>query len=195
MKLNKVKYLLSLIAGSLFHAGCGEAKTAPDNYDLKTTSMQNTIYNIKLVTIDGKETTLAQYKGKKILIVNTASECGYTPQYADLQKLHEQYGAKLVVLGFPSNDFGAQEPGKEEEIGAFCQKNYGVTFQLFSKVITTGENQHPLYKWLSSKELNGWNDTSPNWNFCKYLISEEGKLLKFFPSKVKPLDEEIINAL
>lgn len=173
---------------------CNEAKTKPSVTNFNTGEMQS-IYDIKLVTLDGKETTLVPYKGKKILIVNTASECGYTPQYADLQKLHETHGAKLVVLGFPSNDFGGQEPGTEKEIGAFCQKNYGVTFQMFSKVHTTGENQHPLYRWLSSKELNGWNSEVPGWNFCKYLISEDGKLLKFFHQKVKPLDEEIISLL
>lgn len=162
----------------------------------QTSSMQSkSIYEIPITTLEGKETTLAAYKGKKILIVNTASECGYTPQYTDLQKLHETYGNKVVVLGFPCNDFGAQEPGTEKEIGAFCQKNYGVTFPLFSKLHTIGEKQHPLYKWLSTKELNGWNNVAPNWNFCKYLIGEDGKLLKFFPSKVKPLDKEILELL
>lgn len=191
MKISLV-FLLAIAIGLTFMF-CHQANTAPMNTN--TSVMINSIYDIKLTTIDGKETTLSQYKGKKILIVNVASECGYTPQYADLQKLHETYGSKVVVLGFPCNDFGAQEPGTEAEIGVFCQKNYGVTFQLFSKLHTIGENQHPLYKWLSTKELNGWNEEVPRWNFCKYLISEDGKLLKYFNQKVKPLDEEIIKEL
>ncbi len=174
---------------------CNQAKTDPANINLKNTTMTSSIYDIKVVTIDGKERTLAQYKGKKMLIVNVASECGYTPQYTDLQKLHEQNGSKVVVLGFPCNDFGGQEPGSEKEITSFCQKNYGVTFPLFSKLHTKGEEQHPLYKWLSTKELNGWNSDAPTWNFCKYLIGEDGKLLKYFDKKVKPLDEAIIKEL
>ena len=160
-------------------------------------NMMNTksIYDFTLRAIDGKEISLSQYRGKKMLIVNTASECGYTPQYEDLQKLHEQYGSKVVVLGFPANNFGAQEPGSNVEIATFCKTNYGVTFQMFEKISVIGKDQHPLYKWLSTKEENGWNDQAPKWNFCKYLIDEKGALLKFFPSKVKPLSDEIVNAL
>jgi len=194
----RIRHFFLTITGltmAIFTA-CNEAKTDPADINLKNTTMTSSIYDIKVITIDGKETTLAQYKGKKMLIVNTASECGYTPQYADLQKLHEHYGSKVVVLGFPCNDFGGQEPGTEKEIGAFCQKNYGVTFPMFSKVNTLkSENQHPLYKWLTTKELNVLNDEVPEWNFCKYLISEDGKLLKFYHHKVKPLDEEVVGAL
>lgn len=151
------------------------------------------IYDIKLRTIDGKETTLRQYQGKKILIVNVASECGFTPQYADLEKLHKLHGNKVVVLGFPANDFGGQEPGSNQEIVQFCQKNFGVTFPLFEKASVKGTEQQPLYKWLTSKELNGKNDQAPTWNFCKYLINEKGELVKFYPSKVSPLSEELLH--
>ena len=105
---------------------------------------------------------------KKVLIVNTASDCGFTGQYEALEKLSKQYEGKLVVIGFPANDFKGQEKADEKNIASFCQKNYGVTFQMFDKIIVKGENAHPLYKWLSTKELNGWNEETPNWNFCKY---------------------------
>ncbi|HXH19059.1 MAG TPA: glutathione peroxidase [Chitinophagales bacterium] len=149
------------------------------------------IYDIKVKTIDGAETTLSQYKGKKMLIVNVASECGFTPQYAELQELYETYGDKITVLGFPANNFGSQEPGTNEEIKQFCTKNFGVTFPMFAKISVKGSDMHELYQWLTKTELNGWNEKAPNWNFCKYLISEDGKLLKFYSSAVTPLSEEI----
>ena len=145
-------------------------------------------YDFQLKAIDGKEIDFSVYKGKKILVVNTASECGYTPQYTELQELHKKHGDQITVLGFPANNFGGQEPGSNTEIGAFCQKNFGVTFQLFEKSDVVGENQNPLYKWLTSKEQNGWNEEQPNWNFCKYLISENGELLKFYSSAVNPME-------
>ena len=158
-------------------------------------NVPKSIYDISVTTIDGEQTTLAQYKGKKMLIVNVASKCGYTPQYKELQKLHEQYGEKVVVLGFPANNFLWQEPGSTEEIQAFCEKNYGVSFQMFEKIDVKGRDQHALYRWLSDKKLNGWNDNAPSWNFNKYLISEDGKLLKHFKSDVDPLAEEIVGEL
>lgn len=150
------------------------------------------IYDFKIEAIDGTTIDFSQYKGKKLLIVNTASKCGYTPQYEDLQKLHELYGDKLTILGFPSNNFMGQEPGTNVEIAKFCKVNYGVTFQLFSKIEVKGKDQHPLYAWLSDKDKNGWNDKAPTWNFCKYLINEEGKLVNFYKSGVKPMDQKII---
>ena len=147
------------------------------------------IYDFKMNSLDGKEIDFGQYKGKNLLIVNTASECGFTPQYADLQKLHEEYGNKVVVLGFPANNFGGQEPGSSKQIAEFCQKNYGVAFQMFEKISVKGSDQHPLYQWL--KEKTG---QEPSWNFCKYLVKPDGTV-KFFPSKVAPLDKEITNAL
>lgn len=147
------------------------------------------IYDFKMKSLDGKEIDFAQYKGKTLLLVNTASACGYTPQYADLQKLHEQYGDKVVVLGFPANNFGAQEPGSNQEIGEFCQKNYGVTFQMFEKISVKGDDQHELYKFLKAK-----TGQEPTWNFCKFLVKPDGTVT-FFASKVKPLDKQITDAL
>lgn len=149
------------------------------------------IYDFKVEAIDGTIVNFSQFKGKKLLIVNTASKCGYTPQYEDLQKLHELYGDKLTILGFPSNNFLGQEPGTNLEIVEFCKANYGVTFQLFSKIDVKGKNQHPLYAWLSDKNKNGWNDKAPSWNFCKYLIDENGKLMHFYKAGVKPMDPKI----
>lgn len=149
----------------------------------------DSIYDFKVNSLEGKQIDFAKYKGKTLLIVNVASECGFTPQYADLQKLHKEYGDRVVVLGFPANNFGGQEPGTHQEIAAFCQKNYGVEFQMFEKISVKGEDQHPLYQWL--KEKTG---QEPTWNFCKYLVKSDGTV-KFFPSKVKPLDQEILSAL
>lgn len=147
------------------------------------------IYDFKIRSIDGDLIDFSRYKGKNLLIVNVASKCGYTPQYADLEKLHENYGDKVVVLGFPANNFGNQEPGTNAEIAEFCQKNYGVKFQMFEKISVKGDDQHPLYKWL--KEKTG---QEPTWNFCKYLVKPDGTV-KFFPSKVKPLDAQILDEL
>lgn len=151
------------------------------------------IYAIKVKTLDGKETTLEKYKGKKMLIVNVASKCGYTPQYADLQILQEQHSDKLVVLGFPCNQFGKQESGTNSEIASFCKLNYGVSFPMFDKIsVKKGDDQHPLYQWLSDKKINGKNDDAPKWNFAKYLIDEKGELIKFYGSAIKPLSEELM---
>lgn len=147
------------------------------------------IYDFKIQSIDGKEIDFAQYKGKTLLIVNTASECGYTPQYADLQELHEKYGNQITILGFPANNFGGQEPGSNLQIATFCKKNYGVTFQMFEKISVKGSDQHPLYKFL--KERSG---KEPSWNFCKYLVKPDGTV-KFFASGVNPGDEDILKEL
>ena len=152
-------------------------------------------YDLKAVTIDGQEISFEQFKGKKVLIVNVASKCGYTYQYEGLQKLHELYGEKVAVLGFPANDFLFQERGSNEEIAEFCEINYGVTFQMFEKITTKGKKQSPVYHWLSNKKLNGWNDQKPSWNFCKYIVDEDGNLVGFFDSKVKPLSEEIVSLI
>ncbi len=147
------------------------------------------LYDFKMNSLDGTPIDFSKYKGKTLLIVNTASKCGYTPQYTDLQKLHEQYGSKITILGFPANNFGGQEPGSNAEIGEFCKKNYGVSFQMFEKISVKGDDQHALYKWL--KEKTG---QEPTWNFCKYLVKPDGTV-KFFSSKVKPLDNEIVSEL
>lgn len=127
--------------------------------------------------------------------MNTASKCGFTHQYAELEKLHKEYNDKLVILGFPCNDFARQEPGDAQQIQDFCTKNYSVTFQLFDKIHVKGNQQAPLYKWLSDKAQNGWNKQEPTWNFCKYLVNEKGELIAFFPSRVSPMDEMILSKL
>ena len=169
------------------------------NKNIKTNTSKamskNSFYDLKLKAIDGKEIDFKTYKGKKVLLVNTASECGYTQQYQELQELHEKNGNKITVLGFPSNDFGAQEPGENNNIAAFCSKNFGVTFQLFEKSNVLGENQNPVYKWLTNKNQNGWNNDKPTWNFSKYLVNENGELIKVITSAVNPLSEEIIGLL
>ena len=161
----------------------------------KKMPVKGSIYDFKLKTLDGQDLSLSKFKGKKILIVNVASECGYTPQYKNLQALHEKYGSKLVVIGFPANNFGGQEPGSSTEIKSFCTKNYGVTFQMMEKISVKGSDAHPLYKWLSNKEANGSCSDAPGWNFCKYLIDENGLVVKFFNSKTDPLSNEITSLL
>ena len=156
---------------------------------LITSLMATSLYDFKMNSLDGTPIEFKNYKGKTLLIVNTASECGYTPQYADLQKLHETYGSKVTILGFPANNFGGQEPGTNAQIASFCQKNYGVTFQMFEKISVKGADQHPLYTWL--KEKTG---QEPGWNFCKYLVKPDGTV-KFFKSGVNPMDKQIIDEL
>lgn len=146
---------------------------------------EKSLYDFKVNGIDGKAVDFSKYKGKTLLIVNTASKCGFTPQYADLQALNDQYKDKVVILGFPANNFKEQEPGTNAEIAEFCQKNYGVTFQMFEKVSVKGDDVHPLYALL--KEKTG---QEPSWNFCKYLVKPDGTV-KFFNSKVKPTDPAI----
>jgi glutathione peroxidase len=154
----------------------------------------SSFYNLKAITIDQQEFDFSELKGKKVLIVNTASKCGFTPQYEDLQKLHKKYGGKkFVILGFPSNDFARQEPGSNEEIKNFCQRNYGVEFQMMAKISVKGDSKHSVYKWLTEKALNGKEDSKVKWNFQKYLIDEKGQLIDVLPSNVKPFDERIID--
>lgn len=152
--------------------------------------LQQSIYDFSVPSLDGDTIDFSRYKGKYMLIVNTASKCGFTPQYKDLQLLHERYKDKLSVLGFPANDFLWQEPGSDDEIAAFCEKNYGVTFQMFSKVGVKGKDQHPLFGWLQHK-----TGKAPRWNFCKYLVDPQGNVLAFFPSKTSPLDPAITDKI
>lgn len=153
------------------------------------------IHSFKVKSIDGGQIDFAKYKGKKIMVVNTASQCGYTPQYELLQKVYNQYKGKLVIIGFPCNQFGGQEPGSNEEIVAFCQKNYGVTFPLADKVDVKGGTQSPIYQWLTQKSKNGVLDATIGWNFNKFLLDENGKMLAHFPSNVKPDSDPILNYL
>jgi glutathione peroxidase len=155
---------------------------------------QKSFYDFKVKDIDGKEFNLSSLKGKKVLVVNTASKCGNTPQYADLEKLYKEYGnQKFVIIGFPANNFGAQEPGSDTEIKTFCTANYGVTFPMMSKISVKGGDIHPLYQWLTSKSQNGVLDSEVKWNFQKYLIDENGHLVDMVDPKVKPDDDKIVS--
>lgn len=174
----------------LLLVGCSSVATRP--LDVETPQNGPTFYDFKMKAINGDEISFDRFKGKKVLVVNVASKCGFTPQYAELEKLHEQFGDKVTILGFPANNFMHQEPGTNEEIASFCKENYGVKFQMFEKISVKGDDMAPLYKWLSSKKLNGWNDKAPSWNFCKYLLNEKGDLIAFFPSQVNPMSDEML---
>jgi glutathione peroxidase len=188
MILNKIVYPLLILFG------CKDVKSIPEN--LKETMTNKNFHQFKVKTIDGKELNLSDFKGKKVLVVNVASQCGYTPQYKQLQELYERKKDKgFEIIAFPSNDFGGQEPGTNQEIKNFCERNYGVTFTVCEKIAVIGQNQHPLYKWLTTKQENGWNDQAPTWNFCKYLIDENGNLVKYYSSAVSPLDDVILKEL
>src|SRR6185312_8323346 len=143
----------------------------------------SSVYDFKITGLDGNPIDLSQYKGKKILIVNTASKCGYTPQYADLEKLYTTYKDKLVIIGFPANNFAQQEPGSNKEISEFCTKNYGVTFPMAAKISVKGDDMAPIYHWLTEKKNNGFQDSEVKWNFQKYLIDENGHLVAVFAPK------------
>jgi glutathione peroxidase len=148
------------------------------------------IYDLDVTLNNGNRISLSQLKGKKILLVNTASDCGYTGQYAELQKLHEQCGDKVTIIGFPANDFKEQEKGSDAEIAAFCQVNFGVQFPLAKKsVVIDGVAQHPVFQWLTHKDQNGWNNKQPSWNFSKFLVSENGVLTHYFDPSVSPMEE------
>lgn len=153
------------------------------------------IYDFKVEGLEGGTIDFSKFKGKKILIVNTASKCGFTPQYAELEKLHEEYGDKVVIVGFPANNFMFQEPKGNKDIAEFCQKNYGVKFPMAAKISVKGKDMAPIYQWLTNKDYNHYENTSVGWNFQKYLIDEKGNLVAMFPSKVKPMSEEILNAI
>ncbi|WP_439482227.1 glutathione peroxidase [Cyclobacterium plantarum] len=196
-----MKTLFNLIALALLafqYPQSSQTKHTPSDSGIRLASnlnnmnVQENFYDFTMNDIDGNPVDFSAYKGKKLLIVNVASKCGYTPQYAELQELYEAYKDQMTILAFPANNFGGQEPGTNEDIKTFCSENYGVTFPMFEKISVKGVDKHPLYRWLSDKNLNGWNNTEPSWNFCKYFINEKGELVKFFPSSVKPMDEEII---
>lgn len=189
--MSKFLYSVLMFIGSLF----GGNKPAKQKMQPLADSTTVSIYDITMKAIDGTSVNFSVFKGRKLLIVNVASECGYTPQYSELQKLHEDYGNKVTVIGIPSNEFGGQEPGSNEEIVNFCSKNYGVTFQLFEKSTVQGNDKCELYQWLTNPLKNGWNSQEPKWNFNKYLVSENGELLNYFPSKVSPLSEEFLSAI
>lgn len=163
--------------------------------DSKNKETKTSIYDIEINTLQGKPINLSDFKDKHILFVNVASKCGFTPQYKELQKLHETYKNKLVVIGIPCNQFGNQEPGNAFEIQEFCQVNYGVDFLITEKIDVKGSEQHSLYKWLTSKELNGFKNSTVKWNFQKYLINPNGNLVDYFYSTTKPLSIKITKHL
>lgn len=168
----------------------------PTNTTMTTADSSRNLYHLTVNSLEGEPVKLDQYKGKKIIILNVASKCGYTPQYDDWQKFYEANKEEVVVLGFPCNEFMNQEPGSPEVIAEFCQRNYGVTFPMFEKAnVKKGEAQFPLYRWLTDPAQNGWNDQEPSWNFCKYVINEKGELTNFFASKVTPSSAEFMKSM
>ncbi len=179
-----MKWIFSLLALPLFSC----APPPPDD-------LPKTIYEYKVESLDGGTINFADYRGKKILIVNTASKCGFTPQYAGLEDLYKKHSDKLVIIGFPANNFGKQEPGSNEEIGTFCQKNYGVTFPMAAKVSVKGKDIAPVYQWLTNESANGYKSSTVGWNFQKYLINEKGELVGVFESSVKPDAPELMAAI
>ncbi len=161
----------------------------------KGADIPKSIYDFKVEGLEGGAIDLSTYKGKKILIVNTASKCGFTPQYEELETLYKKYNDKLVIIGFPANNFLRQEPGDNKDIAAFCQRNYGVSFPMAAKISVKGKSMAPIYQWLTNKEYNGYKSSSVKWNFQKYLIDETGRLVAVFSPSTKPLSEEVIAAI
>lgn len=186
------RLLLSLVAITALAFGFTYA-TKPSKM---MTPPPKKFHDLTIKSLDGKSVIkFSDFKGKKVLCVNTASECGYTPQYKDLQKLSEKYPSDLVVIGFPCNQFGEQEPDDAAKIGTFCKARFGVTFLLSEKIDVKGDNQNDVYKWLSSKDYNKVKDVNVRWNFGKFLVDENGKLLEYFPSQVAPMDPQIISLI
>ncbi|HRN36755.1 MAG TPA: glutathione peroxidase [Flavobacteriales bacterium] len=188
----------NLAVATVLMLGCLSACTAPEANGQSAVDAQTQpamgFHQLNATDINGHPFDLTRLKGHKVLVVNTASECGFTPQYKGLEELYERYkGTGFMVVGFPSNDFGGQEPGDEKQIAAFCTKNYGVTFPMMAKVHTKGPDQSPVYAWLTRKKLNGVLDSEVKWNFQKYLIDQQGRLVAMYPSAQEPLSEAIIN--
>jgi len=163
--------------------------------NLKSNSANCSIFDIPINALDGSPLKLSAFKGKHLLFVNVASECGFTSQYKDLQVLSDNYPEKLVVIGSPCNQFGKQEPGDASQIQNFCERNFGVTFVLTEKIDVKGSKQHPLYKWLTVKDLNGKKNSSVKWNFQKYLVDDKGKLIDYYFSVTKPMSSKITKYL
>ena len=189
------KLFILLLSAGAFLQSCKNQKNDVSKVKTTENNMEKTIFDYKVESLEGQEINFADFKGKKILVVNTASECGFTPQYADLEKLSKDYSDKLVVIGFPANNFGGQEPGSNTEIGAFCEKNFGVTFPMAAKVSVKGDDTAPIFKYLTEKDLNGVKNTAILWNFTKFLIDENGHLIDSFISTTKPTSESITKYL
>lgn len=156
---------------------------------------KESIHDLSFISLEGDSISLNEFKGKKVLFVNVASQCGFTPQYKELQELHEQYQDSLVIIGFPCNQFGSQEPGSEKEIQQFCESKFHVTFLMSEKIDVKGTNQHPIYQWLTSKEMNGIKSSSVKWNFQKYLVDEQGSFVDYWYSMTKPTSKKITKHL
>lgn len=190
MAMKKLTTLISLVVGLLL--GCQhKVIEKPESEPMEN---RPNIYRFKVKDLSGKDFDFATLKGKKIMIVNTASKCGLTPQYKDLQALYEKYkDQNFVIVGFPANDFMSQEPGTNEEIAEFCQVNYGVTFPMMSKISVKGKDMAPIYEFLTQERLNGFADSEVEWNFQKYLINAEGQLEKVVGPRITPMDKEIVS--
>ena len=189
------KLFILLLSAGAFLQSCKNQKNDVSKSKNTENTMEKTIFDYKVESLEGQEINFADFKGKKISVVNTASECGFTPQYADLEKLSKEYSDKLVVVGFPANNFGGQEPGSNAEIGSFCEKNFGVTFPMAAKVSVKGDDTAPIFKYLTEKDLNGVKNTAILWNFTKFLIDENGHLIDSFISTTKPTSESITKYL
>lgn len=189
-----LRRILGLLTTAMLAIGCGSSGRTITEADKPKAGAS--IYDIELKTLNLQENIdLSQFKGRYVLFVNVASKCGYTPQYDGLQALYEANSDKLMIVGLPCNQFGLQEPGDSAEIANFCRANYGVSFPISEKLDVKGKNQHPVYQWLTSKELNNKDDYSVSWNFNKFLVSPDGELLAYFGSKVEPMGEEIRSLL
>ena len=190
--------MIKLLSFALAFISCS-SQAGTNHTTTITNPVSNTdsssIYSFKVEALDGSTIDFAAYKGKKIMIVNTASFCGNTPQYKDLEALYEKYKDKLVIVGFPANNFGAQEPGTNSEIKTFCTKNYGVTFPMAAKISVKGDDTAPIYLWLTHKDQNGVLDAEIKWNFNKFVISPDGKLLNYFGSGTKPDEADFLKSV
>jgi len=190
--MKKILFIVTLISLSACHQ-TQKSNITQDTKNNTTVMARENIYQFKMTDLYGKEFDFSSLKGKKIMVVNTASKCGYTPQYKDLEKLYETYKDKgFVIVGFPANNFGQQEPGTNNEIAEFCKQNYGVSFPMMTKTSVKGADMNPVYKFLTQASKNGFKDSEVAWNFQKYLIDEDGYVVKIYPSKVLPTDDAII---
>jgi len=192
--MRTIVVLLLVVSMIACNTNSGKKNNDTNKPNLTDNQEINSIYQFKVKTLTGDDFDFASLKGKKILIVNTASKCGFTPQYKDLQLLYDTYkNDNFVIVGFPANNFGSQEPGTNDEIAAFCKQNYGVTFPMMAKISVKGDDMHPIYQFLTQKSKNGYQDSQVKWNFQKYLIDENGKLVKIIPTKTLPTDKSIVN--
>lgn len=187
--------ILKMIYPLLMRVQKQRARTSVQSNPMATAESPVPFHSLSATTSRGASLSFESLKGKYVLLVNTASECGYTPQYTALESLHQQYKDRLAVLGFPANNFGGQEPASDENIASFCQLNFGVSFPLMKKADVVGTQRQPVYQWLTQPEQNGWNRQTPEWNFSKYLVSPQGQLLHYFGPAVDPLDEAITRYL